>query len=214
MFSGKSKEIIDEADLHLIAHHVAGRDFLYFNHSNDNRYGVNMIASHNGREFPAVSVTTSADLLLYLFEPVETESESDWALKPELDQLRALYIDEGQFFDEGLKAVVDFIDDYYRRLPGRKHPLEIVVAGLDLDFRGEPFPGPMPDIMAEAEVVNKHVAICSVCNEHNATRTQRIISGKPANYNDPIILIGKEESYTARCPQHHEVPGKPQPQVK
>jgi len=75
-----------------------------------------------------------------------------------------------------------------------------------MDFRGEPF-GPMPLLMAEAEQVEKLQAICVVCGTP-ASRTQRLIDGRPASYNDPIVLVGGSESYEARCRLHHEVPGR------
>jgi thymidine kinase len=83
----------------------------------------------------------------------------------------------------------------------------MIVAGLDMDFRGEPF-GPMPLLMAEAEEVEKLHAICVVCGA-TASRTQRLINGLPAQYDDPIILVGASEVYEARCRYHHEVPNKP-----
>jgi thymidine kinase len=84
----------------------------------------------------------------------------------------------------------------------------VILAGLDLDFRGEPF-GPMPFLMSIAEEVTKLRAICVVCGE-SACRTQRLVDGHPANYNDPIIMVGAQESYEARCRQHHVVPGTPE----
>ena len=82
----------------------------------------------------------------------------------------------------------------------------MIVAGLDLNFRGEPF-GAMPELLAIAEYVDKLHAICMVCGKP-ATRTQRLVNGKPADYKDPLILIGAKESYEARCRQHHEVLNK------
>jgi thymidine kinase len=81
--------------------------------------------------------------------------------------------------------------------------VRVIAAGLDLDFRGEPF-GPMPHIMAEAEMVDKLQAICVVCGAP-ASRTQRLIDGEPAAYDDPIIMVGAKENYEARCRHCHEV---------
>jgi len=75
---------------------------------------------------------------------------------------------------------------------------------LDTNFRGEPF-GPMPELMAKAEIVDKLHAICMVCGEP-ASRTQRLIDGKPAKYNDPVVIVGASELYEARCRIHHQVP--------
>ena len=104
-------------------------------------------------------------------------------------------IDEVQFFDWVISDVCNALADQGKR---------VILAGLDLDFRGEPF-GPMPLLMAQAEEVEKLHAICMVCGAP-ATRTQRLINGTPASYADPIILVGASEAYQARCRKHHEVP--------
>jgi thymidine kinase len=104
-------------------------------------------------------------------------------------------IDEAQFFDPEIIPIIQRLADDGKR---------VIVAGLDTDFRGEPF-GPMPTLMAQAEVVDKVHAICMVCAEE-ASRTQRLLDGKPANYNDPVVVIGASEMYEARCRKHHEVP--------
>jgi len=82
--------------------------------------------------------------------------------------------------------------------------VRVIVAGLDMDFRGEPF-GPMPVLMAQAEKVDKLQAICVVCGQE-ASRTQRLINGRPAAYDDPVILVGAQEVYEARCRACHQVP--------
>jgi thymidine kinase len=84
------------------------------------------------------------------------------------------------------------------------HGKRVIVAGLDQDFRGESF-GPMPELMARAEHVDKLQAICVVCGAP-ASRTQRLINGRPASYHDPIILVGATEAYEARCRSCHDVP--------
>jgi thymidine kinase len=104
-------------------------------------------------------------------------------------------IDEAQFFDPEIVPIV-------RQLADRG--LRVIVAGLDTDFRGEPF-GPMPVLMALAEQVEKLQAICMVCGEP-ACRTQRLVNGVPARYDDPIVIVGASELYEARCRAHHEVP--------
>jgi thymidine kinase len=104
-------------------------------------------------------------------------------------------IDEAQFFDEGITDVVQRLAD---------HGFRVIVAGLDQDFRGEPF-GPMPKMMSLAEQVTKLQAVCQTCGSP-ASRTQRLINGQPAGYEDPIILIGATEAYEPRCRHHHEVP--------
>ena len=82
--------------------------------------------------------------------------------------------------------------------------VRVLVAGLDMDFRGEPF-GAMPILMSKAERVDKLHAICMVCGEE-ASRTQRLVNGKPARYDDPVVIVGAAELYEARCREHHEVP--------
>jgi thymidine kinase len=106
-------------------------------------------------------------------------------------------IEEGQFFDDGLPDVVERLADGGR---------QVLVTGLDRDFRGIPF-GPMPRLMALADQVTKLTAICVVCGEQ-ATRTQRLIDGRAAPADSPLIVIGGmgDERYEARCRQHHEVP--------
>jgi thymidine kinase len=104
-------------------------------------------------------------------------------------------IDEAQFFDPEIVVVAQELAD---------RGLRVVVAGLDLDFRGEPF-GPMPVLMTKAERVDKLHAICMVCGEE-ASRTQRLVNGKPARYDDPVVIVGAAELYEARCRLHHEVP--------
>ena len=104
-------------------------------------------------------------------------------------------IDEAQFFDDRIATVAQQLAD---------RGLRVIVAGLDMDFRGEPF-GPMPRLMAQAERVDKLHAICMVCGGL-ASRTQRLIDGKPARYSDPVVVVGASELYEARCRQHHVVP--------
>jgi len=103
-------------------------------------------------------------------------------------------IDEVQFFDWTIAEVCNALAENGKR---------VIVTGLDMDFRGEPF-GPMPLLMAEAERVDKLSAICVVCGAP-ASRTQRLIDGQPASYDDPVIMVGASEVYQARCRRCHEV---------
>jgi thymidine kinase len=176
MFSGKSEELIRRAKRSLIAR----RPVQVFKPAVDDRFGLEIVRSHDGGSFVAIPVRTSADL--------RSRIGPDTAV---------VAIDEVQFFDDG-------IVDVCRQLvaDGRR----VVCAGLDLDFRGEPF-GPVPALLALAERVDKLQAICVRCGEPG-TRTQRIVDGVPADYDEPIIVIGAQEAYEARCRIHHEVPRK------
>jgi thymidine kinase len=177
MFSGKTEELIRRVRRATIAR----QKVQVFKPIIDTRYATVQVKSHNGLGFEAVPVASSEDML-GLIEPDTT----------------VVAIDEAQFFDGNLPHVASELADNGKR---------VICAGLDLDFRGEPF-GPMPMLLCIAERVDKLTAICVVSGEP-ATRTQRIINGKPASYHDPIIFVGATESYEARSRQHHEVPDKP-----
>ncbi len=174
MFSGKSEELIRRVK----RAQIAKQEVQVFQHSLDERYGQGCISSHSGGSAKAITVPSAADI-----EPLVT---------PATD---VVAIDEVQFYDDAIVAVCN-------RLADRK--LRVIVAGLDMDFRGEPF-GPMPDLMAVADRVDKLEAICVVCGAP-AVRTQRLIDGRPANYDDDVILVGAEEIYEARCRACHQVP--------
>ncbi len=174
MFSGKTEELLRRLRRAVIAR----QNVQLFKPAIDNRYGVTTVASHDGTTWEGTVIHDAREIL----ERVSPETH-------------VIGIDEVQFFDESIVDVCDTL-----ALQGKR----VIVAGLDLDFRGEPF-GPMPKLMAKAESVRKLHAICMVCGGE-ASRTQRLINGKPAYYEDPIILIGAEESYEARCRGCHEVP--------
>jgi len=159
---------------------IARKKVQVFKPSIDNRYSVEKVTSHAGADFDAIPVLKSWEILNKL-DPDTT----------------VVGIDEAQFFDEGIINVTrQLADGNYR----------VIVAGLDTDFRGEPF-GPMPVLMAKAERVDKLQAICMVCGEP-ASRTQRLVNGSPARYDDPVVIVGASELYEARCRLHHEVPGE------
>ncbi len=177
MFSGKTEELIRRAR----RAQIARQKLQVFKPGLDDRYGVEKLASHDGVSWDAVSVQDARQILGLV--------RSD---------TRVVIIDEVQFFDRSIANVCNVLADAGKR---------VIVAGLDTDFRGEPF-GPVPLLLAEAEVVDKLQAICVVCGAP-ATRTQRLIDGQPASYDDPIIMVGASEVYEARCRRCHEVPGKP-----
>ncbi len=177
MFSGKSEELIRRVR----RVQIARKKVQIFKPLIDNRYHIQYIYSHNGSKVEATCVEKAAEIL----KKVKLDTE-------------VVAIDETQFFDQAIVKVCQMLADQGKR---------VIIAGLDQDFRGEPF-GPMPNLLAIAEYVDKLHAICMVCGK-SATRTQRLVNGKPADYHDPTILIGAQESYEARCRKHHEVLNKP-----
>jgi thymidine kinase len=160
----------------------AKQHVLVFKPAIDTRYeAIREIVSHNLSKKPSIVIESSKEILAYINDSID-----------------AVVIDEAQFFDLGIVEVIETLAD---------KGIRVIVGGLDRDFRGEPF-GPMPLILARAEFVTKLTAIC-VKSGLPATRTQRMINGKPANYHDKTILVGAQESYEPRARQYHEVPGKP-----
>jgi thymidine kinase len=146
----------------------------------DTRYSIQRVTSHNGQAFEAVPVP-NAQAIMEQLDPATT----------------VVAIDEAQFFDAGIEQITEQL---------ARRGIRVIIAGLDMDFRGEPF-GPMPALLCCADEVQKLHAICMICGE-NASRTQRLVNGEPARYDDPIILVGASETYEARCRDHHAVPGR------
>jgi thymidine kinase len=174
MFCGKTDELIRR----LRRAAIARQKVQVFKPAIDTRYAERRVTSHAGNDFEAI--------------PIQKADE----IPSHLDQnTTVVAIDEAQFFDEQVILLA-------QELASRG--LRVIVAGLDMDFRGEPF-GPMPALMAQAERVDKLQAICMVCGEP-ASRTQRLVNGIPAHYHDPVVIVGAAEMYEARCRQHHQVP--------
>jgi thymidine kinase len=178
MFSGKTEELIRRVR----RARIAKQKIQVFKPALDRRYHAEQVASHNGLQWQAIPVGNAREILDRL-EPDTTVAA----------------VDEAQFFDWELSKVCNELAD---------GGVRVILAGLDMDFRGEPF-GPMPLLMAEAEEVTKLQAICVTCGAP-ASRTQRLIDGRPAAYDDPVILVGGSESYEARCRHCHQVPRKPE----
>jgi thymidine kinase len=174
MFSGKTDELIRR----LRRATIARQHVQVFKPAIDVRYAVEKVTSHAGSDFDAIPVGKAGEIRTQL-DPAAT----------------VVAIDEAQFFDPEVIQVVE-------ELAAKN--LRVIVAGLDTDFRGEPF-GPMPVLMARAERVDKLQAICMVCGEP-ACRTQRLVNGQPARYDDPVVIVGAAELYEARCRVHHQVP--------
>lgn len=158
---------------------IAGREVVLVKPRLDTRTDAVTVISRSGAHHRAIAVDSSSEI-------PGVVGDAD-----------IVAVEEGQFFDEHLPEVVEQLAD------GGK---QVLVTGLDRDFRGVPF-GPMPRLMALADQVTKLTAICVVCGEP-ATRTQRLIDGRPAPSDSPLIVIGGmgDEAYEARCRLHHEVP--------
>ncbi|MDB5098545.1 MAG: Thymidine kinase [Cyanobacteria bacterium RYN_339] len=165
---------------------IARQKVQVFKPTMDNRYAEELVNSHAGGQTEAVRVRASHEILALVTEDTQVVA-----------------IDEVQFFDAGVLDVCQRLADGGKR---------VLCTGLDLDFRGEPF-GIIPQLMAVAEHVEKLQAICMSCAAP-ATRTQRLIDGRPADYNDPVILIGAAEAYEPRCRACHVVTGRPHQQTE
>ena len=177
MFAGKTEELIRRIKVFEFAH----RNILVFKPVIDDRYSANEVVSHAGSSVGSIVVSSAKEILEHVKEDTEVVA-----------------IDEAQFFDEDIIEVCNLLADKGKR---------VMLAGLDTDFRGEPF-GPMAVLITQAEFVTKLTAVCTKCGAP-ATRTQRIVNGEPASYDDPTILVGASESYEARCRHCHEVPNRP-----
>ena len=174
MFSGKSEELLRRIKRGVIAK----QKVLLFKPSIDNRYDENRVSTHNGNSYDSISIEKSSDILNFV-----KDTKYD-----------IIGIDEIQFFDNDVVKIINKLAD---------DGIRVIVAGLDMDFKAEPF-HPMPEIMAISEMVTKLHAVCNKCGKE-ASRSQRLINGKPAKYDDPIVVIGASESYEARCRHCHEI---------
>lgn len=176
MFAGKSEELIRR----IKRLEYAKKKVVVFKPLIDNRYSEDEVVSHNKRKTKCYNLSSSKDVYKYITEDTY-----------------AVAFDEVQFMDEGIINVCQELAN---------KGIRVICAGLDNDFKGEPF-SIMPQLLCMAEYVTKLTAICNVCG-CNATRTQRIVNGIPASYDDPIIIVGASESYEPRCRHCHEVRGK------
>ncbi len=175
MFCGKTEELIRRVERAVIAQ----QEVQVFKPAIDVRYSESEVASHAGRQCAATPVRGVSSLR----KLIDNETT-------------VIAIDEVQFFDNEL-GLIELCENLADK------GVRVIVAGLDRDFRGEPF-GAMPELLARAEKVDKLHAICVKCGAP-ATRTQRMIDGEPAAYDEPVILVGGEEAYEARCRSCHEV---------
>lgn len=178
MFAGKTEELIRRIKVL----EFAKKNILVFKPAIDNRYSETLVVSHGGSSVQSIVIDQPIKILDYV-----------------TDSTDVIAVDEVQFFGEEIVAVCDLLAKQGKR---------VMVAGLDTDFRGEPF-GVMPKLITTAEFVTKLTAVCMTCGAP-ATRTQRLVNGQPADYFDPIIMVGAAESYEARCRHCHDVKNKPQ----
>ncbi len=159
----------------------AKKNIVVFKPALDDRYALNEVVSHDKSRTKSVNIVSPSEIFTHIDEHTDVVA-----------------IDEIQFLTEDVLEVVEFMVN---------HGILVIVSGLDTDFRGEPFTF-MPKLLAKAENVLKLSAVCVKCGAP-ATKTQRIVDGKPAKYHDPIVLIGASESYEARCRSCHKVYYKP-----
>ena len=178
MFAGKTEELIRR----IKTLEFAKKNVLVFKPAIDNRYSNTKVVSHAGSSVESIVVPDARSILDFV-----------------KDDTDVIAIDEVQFFDEDVLLVCNYL---------AKKGQRVMCAGLDTDFRAEPF-GVMPRLITDAEFVTKLTAVCMKCGAP-ATRTQRLVNGKPAQYTDPIIMVGAAEAYEARCRHCHEVIGKPE----
>lgn len=171
MFSGKTEELMRR----LKRAQYGRQKVQVFKPKIDNRYSDDHVQSHDANRILSIPVSRSSEILNLVD-----------------DNTRVVGIDEAQFFDKGIVEVCNKLA--YR---GKR----VIAAGLDLDFRGQPF-GPMPDLLATAESVTKLSAICLVCGAP-ASRSQRLVEG------DGVVAVGAKEMYEARCRFCHETNSAP-----
>ena len=181
MFSGKSEELIRRVRRAVIARNKVQ---VFKSHLDERYAGLYSVSSHDGTIVEA--------------EPIKEAREIMERLRPDT---AVVAVDEAQFLDAGIVNVANALAD---------RGVRVILAGTDIDFRGERF-GAMPELMVAAEIVDKLYAICVVCGGP-ATRNQRLVNGKPAPYDSPQIMVGGRESYEARCRHCHQVPRKDEDQ--
>lgn len=177
MFAGKTEELIRR--INVLGY--AKKKIVVFKPKIDNRYDEHDVVSHTGKRVKSYVIGKASEIFDYIDESVEV-----------------IAIDEVQFFDDEVVDICEYLADHGKR---------VMVTGLDMDFRGEPF-GVMPRLITLAEFVTKLTAVCMKCGAP-ATRTQRLVNGKASRYDDPIVLVGASESYEARCRHCHTIEGKP-----
>jgi thymidine kinase len=175
MYSSKSEELIKRITR---AQKYRKQKTIVFKPKIDNRYNINDVVSHSGNKIEARAIKNPIEILFAYAD----------------EKYDVIGIDEVQFFDETLIVDIDILINSGAR---------VIVAGLDTDFRGEPF-GIISLLLAKAKYIVKLDAVCQVCNRDDATMTQRLTNGKPASFDEETILVGAVEKYEARCVECHE----------
>ena len=178
MFSGKTSELIRLVEREI----YAKRRGAIFKASFDRRYSEKEVATHNGLRYAAYSIAATEDGIRKIPELVKTEG------------LDAIGVDEVNFFPKHIVKTLDELA-YTKR---------VIACGLNMNFKAEPFPSTM-ELAARADRVRYLSAVCVKCGQE-ATRTQRLIAGKPAPKNSPIIVVGGKEMYEPRCRDCYEAP--------
>ena len=176
MYSGKTEELIRRVR----REQIAKRRIQVFKSHLDTRYSLEAIITHDGKEIEAKQVPLSSSRRLE--EMIDRQAE-------------VVAIDEIQFFDMGIVSLCDDLAN---------SGVRVIVAGLDLDFRGEPFPGPIQALMAKADKIDKLTAVCVECGE-SATRSQRLLNGEPAKWDEAVLVVGAREFYVAVCRNHYRI---------
>jgi len=176
MFSGKTDELIRRLE----RSEIAGQKVEVFKPVIDDRYGDDVIGSHNGKEWKA--------------NIVDTEKENIGSILSKASDADVVGFDEANFFSDDLIEVCE-------KLASKGH--RVIISGLDQTYRGEPF-HPVPELIARADYVKKLQAVCNSCGQP-ATKTQRLIDGKPAHIDEPTVIVGADEKYQARCRSCHRL---------
>lgn len=175
MFSGKTEELLRRIRQVVIARQTVQ----IFTPRMDTRYGSNQVASHTGAKQAAQPIV------------------SIWEVVDHRAGMQVIAIDELHFLPDTAGEIVAACQQL------ADQGLRVIVAGLDQDYRAEPFPS-MAALMAVAEQVDKLFAICACCGAY-ATRSQRLIAGRPAPANAPTLVVGGLDMYEARCRACHVV---------
>ena len=160
---------------------IAKQNIVVFKPQIDDRYSKEDVVSHSGDSIKAIPISDSNQIYDHIDEKTQVVG-----------------IDEVQFFNSKIVDVCEYLAD---------KGVRVMVAGLDKDFRGEAF-GVMPELLTKGEFVTKLTAVCAKCGSP-ATRTQRLVDGKPASFDDPVVLVGAVDHYEPRCRHCHEVVNKP-----